>query len=617
MSKSLLMKINILLLVTLTFSLFSVYLKFFPSGYEMWLLIAVDFIATVPVVISAANSLINKKVTVDLLASVALFVSLIHREWASVAFINLMITSARIFGDYTQNRADAAIKSLLKLRPEKVKIKKGSQIYTIDIGKVRVGDIVLIEAGDRVPVDGIIIQGDGSFDQSSLTGESLPVTRIKGQKVFSSTLNLSGSLLVKTEKVGKDTTFEKIIALVQNAQLEKQGIQGIADKFATIYIIITLSGTIILYAITQNLSLILSILLVACADDIAVAIPMAFWGAIAMAGKQGIIIKGGNFLEGLSQVETIIFDKTGTLTKGVVRAEKIICFKGFKSEKALSLISGVESVSEHPIAKAITAHGVNDGIKFKTPDKFEEISGYGIKAYYKKTKVVAGNLKLLKKEEVKIEKEEIKVAESYQKQGYQVVFLGVEEKLVSLVVLADQIRPEARQTISELKSFGIKNIIMLTGDNELVAARIAREIGINEFHASLLPADKLNFIKAQIEKSKGKVVMVGDGVNDAAALKLADIGIAMGAIGADSAIESADIALMHDNLLKLISAIKLSRRTRKISKENFFIWGGVNSIGLALVFSFIIGPEGAAAWNFITDFFPILNALRVFRYKFN
>lgn len=608
-------RLNVTLTVFLILSLITYYLKIFPGGYQTWFLVGIDLGATILVVISAFNALKNKKITVDLLASIALFVSIIHREWASVAFINLMITSARIFGDYTQRRADAAIKSLLKLRPEKVKIKKGNQIITVLIGKLKIGDIVVVETGDRVPVDGEIIEGEGSLDQSSLTGESLPVTKIKGQKVFSSTLNLSGSFLVKTEKVGKDTTFEKIVSLIQSAQLEKQGIQGIADKFATIYIVVTLSATIILFAVTQNLALILSILLVACADDIAVAIPMAFWGAIAKAGKQGIIIKGGLFLEGLTELETVIFDKTGTLTKGVVKAEKIICFNGFKSNKALRLISGVESVSEHPIAKAITQHGLNDGVKVSAPEKFEEFAGFGIKAFYGKTKVIAGNLKFLKNEEVKVKREELTTAQAYQKQGYQVVFLGVDDKLAAIVVLADQIRPEAIQTISGLKNLGVKNIVMLTGDNELVAERVAKEIGISEFHASLLPEDKLNYIKGRIGKTKGKVAMVGDGVNDAASLKLADIGIAMGAIGADSAIESADIALMQDNLLKLVAAIKLSKYTRNVAKENFFIWGVVNSIGLLLVFGSIIGPEGAAAWNFVTDFLPIGNSLRVLRHK--
>ncbi|HSX48634.1 MAG TPA: HAD-IC family P-type ATPase [Candidatus Saccharimonadales bacterium] len=401
MNRSLATKINFTILITIVISLAGYFLKIFMN-FETPLLIAVGLIATVPVVISAVSALKNKKVTVDLLASIALAVALINREWASVAFINLMITSARIFGDYTEGKADDAIKSLLKLRPEKVKIKTKDGTNIVGIENVKIGDLVIVEAGDRVPVDGVIEEGEASIDQSSLTGESIPVTKIKGQKALSSTLNLSGSFIMKTEKVGKDTTFEKIIALIQEAQDSKQGIQGIADRFATIYITVTLFGSLALYLLTHDTNLILAVLLVACADDIAIAIPMAFWGAIAKAGKHGIIIKGGEFLEGLSNLESVIMDKTGTITKGIIKTEKIISLNGFKSPELLRIVGNVESVSEHPIAKAIVAHAVSDGIKIKTPEKFHEVAGKGIIPNENKKNVLTGHLQLLTHQGVEI-----------------------------------------------------------------------------------------------------------------------------------------------------------------------------------------------------------------------
>ncbi len=605
MEKSLQIKINIGILIALIFSFI-----FHP------LLILIGILSTIPVIISAIKSLRDKKVSVDLLASIALVASILHREWASVAFINLMITSARIFGNYTESKADDAIKSLLKLRPEIVKIKSRNAITKVGINDVKIGDLVIVETGDRVPVDGKIIEGTASLDESSLTGESIPVTKIVGQKVFSSTLNLTGSFVMETEKVGSDTTFEKIVGLIESAKSEKVGIQTTADKFTSVYIIITLIGSILLFAITQNLTLILSVLLVACADDIAIAIPMAYWGALAKAAKSGIIIKGASYLEGLTQLQTVILDKTGTLTKGVIKTQNLISFGNLKSHELLSLLASVESVSEHPIAKAIVLHATRDGLKIKTPEKFEEFAGYGIMAFIGKKKILAGNLKFLKKENVTINNEELKIAKEHQENGFQVVYLAINKKLAGIVTLADQIRPESKQTIASLRSFGVKNIIMLTGDNELVAKRVAGEVGITEFHADLLPENKLEFIKKLKEKHPTeKIAMVGDGVNDAASLKLADIGIAMGAIGSDAAIDAADIALMQDNLSKLITAIKLSRYTKQIAKENFIIWGAVNIAGLFLVFSYIIGPQGAAAWNFVTDFFPIANSLRVLRHK--
>ena|SRR5258708_2365505 len=267
MSKSLQMKMNIAILLALILSLVSYYLKLFPN-LENLIIIAVGVIATVPVIISAIGALKNKKISVDLLASIALLVSILHQEWASVAFINLMITSARIFGDYTEGKADDAIESLLKLRPEIVKIKTDNGISQVPVENVKIGDLVIVETGDRIPIDGKILEGTGSLDESSLTGESIPVTKTKGQQVLSSTLNLTGSLIIKTEKVGKDTTFEKIVSLIQSAQGGKLGIQTSADKFASIYIAITLIGSVLLFIFTQNLTLILSVLLVACADDI-------------------------------------------------------------------------------------------------------------------------------------------------------------------------------------------------------------------------------------------------------------------------------------------------------------------------------------------------------------
>ncbi len=612
MSKSFEMKLNISILVALILSLISYYLKLFPN-FQNLIIIIVGIIATIPVLISAISALKNKKVTVDLLASIALFASILHREWASVAFINLMITSARIFGDYTEGKADSAIKTLLKLRPEIVNVKTKDGISQIPIEDVKIGDLVVIETGDRIPVDGRIIEGSGSIDQSSLTGESLPVTKVKGQEVFSSTLNSTGSFIIETGKVGKDTTFEKILSLIQSAQSGKMGIQTSVDKFSTIYIIVTLIGSMAVFFVTHNLNLILAILLVACADDIAVAIPMAFWGAIAKAAKLGIIIKGASFIEGLPKIKILIVDKTGTLTRGIIKTEKIITF-GIKSHEALTLIASAESISEHPIAKAITLHAKNDGLSVNIPEKFKEYAGKGIVAYLKGKKVVAGNLKFIKEQKIEYEKSQLVTAENFERDGFDVVFLGVKGRLVAFLTLADQIRPEVRTSIEKLKRLGVKKVIMLTGDNEAVAARVAGSVGITTFHANLLPEDKLKYVKSYLGKD-GLVAYVGDGVNDAASLKLADIGIAMGAIGSDAAIESADIALMQDDFSKVVSAMKLGNYVHNIAKENFMIWGAINAAGLFLVFSSVFGPQGAAAWNFVTDFFPIANSLRVLRHK--
>ena len=575
MNKSLSFKLNITILVSLIISLIIYYLKIFPA-LENSIIIVVGIASTIPVVISALFALKNKKVSVDLLASIALFVSLINREWASVVFINLMITSARIFGDYTESRADSAIKSLLKLRPEIVKIKTKDSIIEVPLAKVKLGDLVVIEAGDLVPIDGRIVEGTGTLDQSSLTGESLPINVVKGDQVLSSTVNVSGSIIVRTEKVGKDTTLEKIVLLIQNAQSSKSAILGSADRFATIYVIVALFGSITLFIFTRNLTLILSVLLVACADDIAIAIPMAFWASIAKAAKKGIVIKGANFVEALASVTTAIMDKTGTLTRGVVTTQHIIPFGTITKNHALTLLSSAESVSEHPIAKAITRQAKSLGLKVKTPEKFKEYSSKGIIAFHQQTKITVGNLKFIKAEKVAITTDQITIAQNYEAEGYDVIFMGLDNKLAALVTLADQVRPDAKPTLAKLKALGVTNFIMLTGDNEKVAKRVAQEVGISSFHANLLPQDKLKFVKSYTG-TKNKVIMIGDGVNDAAALKAADIGIAMG-IGTDVAIEAADITLINKDLKSVASAIELSKKTMRTIKMNLFWAFGYNII---------------------------------------
>lgn len=295
------------------------------------LLFAVSLIATIPVIWSAAKAVMSREISVDLLASVALVASFLAEQWSSVAFINLMLTSARIFGDYTESKARAAIESLLKLRPEKIKVRRGKEVVEIHIGDVKIGDLVVIETGDRIPVDGEIMQGDASIDQSSLTGESIPVNKTVSDKVLSSTLNVSGSLLVRAEKIGKDTTLEKIIALVDESQKQKSNIRTVADKFADWYVAIAFVGAVLIYISSRDINLVLAVLLVVCADDIAIAVPLAFYSAIGYAARRGVIVKGGKFLEGLTKIKTVIMDKTGTLTLGKLKVNEILPLNGEKN----------------------------------------------------------------------------------------------------------------------------------------------------------------------------------------------------------------------------------------------------------------------------------------------
>ena len=600
-----------LLLVILGALLILFYSRLVPAGLGNILLAAVSVFGTLPVLLSAFKSVKEKKISVDLLASIALVASLLTGEWASAAFINLMLTSARIFGDYTEAKAKAAIKSLLKLRPDKVRVKREGEVLDIPVREVRVGDMVVVESGERIPVDGSVIEGEASIDQSSLTGESVPVEKSKGDKVFSSTLAVSGSIIVRAEKVGENTTLEKIISLVESSQNEKPSIRTTVDKFAAWYIVLILAASLIIYIVFQDMNLLLSLLLVACADDIAIAIPMAFLAAVGYAARRGVIIKGGSYLEGLTKVKTFIMDKTGTITRGKMKVEGFLAYNGYSEKELLSFAGMTEFFSDHPVARAITDYVKDKGVKFEKPLDFKETPGKGISSVYKNKTIYSGKVKFLEESGIKIAQKEREDIARMQNEGYSVTLVGFNGELVGILNCADEIRPHVKEIIEKMKKFGVENVVMLTGDNEKVAKRIAGEAGITHFHANLLPENKIEYVKRYLN-ADSKVAMVGDGVNDAASLALADVGIAMGAIGSDAAIESADIALMRDDLREIPETMELGLYTRRIARQDFWIWGIVNAIGLVLVFARIIGPNGSAAYNFVTDFLPLINSLRLF-----
>lgn len=578
-------------------------------------LIFIAAVATLPIAWRALTSLKNKKISIDLLAGVALVFSLLSKQWTSAVFIGLMITSARILANYTEARSCRAILSLLNLKPEKAKIEKDGKLIEISLDHVKKGDLVVVELGERVPVDGTIEKGEAEIDQSSLTGESIPVAKRKGDQALSSTIVVSGNLVVRAEKIGEETTLSKIINLVEQSQANKSEIRMLADKFTAWYVVLTFLGSFALYFFSGSLNLVLSVLLVTCADDIAVAIPLAFLTTIGHAAKKGVIIKGSNFVEGLAKLKVIVADKTGTLTYGRLKVEEFFAFDVSNKQKNLSLAGTACVFSNHPSAKAIVKYLDEKDINFGDPDKFEEYAGKGAVAFYKDKKITSGKLSFLEDLNFKINESELRQINEAKERGLNVTLIGVDDKAVGFFALADELKPKVRETISELKNLGVEKFVMLTGDDEKIAKRIAEKTGIAEWHANLLPEDKLKYLKKYLSPDY-KLAMIGDGVNDAAALSLADVGIAMAAIGSDAAIEAADVALMKDDFSELPEIIKLSKYTLKISRQDFWIWGSINALGLILVFSGVLAPASAAAYNFITDFIPLTNSLRLFSLHF-
>lgn len=579
----------------------------------MAVLIVVSTIGLMPVIYNAVKALFRRHLTIDLLASVALIFSLLAHEWTSAVFISLMLAAARLFARYAGNKAKKAVQSLLKLRPTKAHLLRDGKIIETPIEEIKIGDEIVVESGERAAIDGIIVSGQASIDQSSLTGESELIVKAEGDEVLSSTLNISGSLVVRAERVGQDTTFSKILQLVEKSQTSKSAITSTVDRFAAWYIFLTLVGSAALFFWTGKAVLVLSILLVTCADDLAVAVPLAFTAAIGVIARRGIIVKGGEFLEGLTKIKTMIFDKTGTITQGKPQIEKVVVFGDVAPEEFLALLGATESESEHPTAEAIDAYVVAKKIKMPLIIKVHEEPGFGIMGRVGNDEVLAGKTKFLKDQGVVFLPEQLQLIEEQKLKHLTITVLGKNKKALGFVAMADAIRPAAAEVMKKLKEQGVEKLIMLTGDNEKIAAEVAGRVGIDEFRANLLPQDKIDFLKTKLNP-KDKVAMVGDGVNDAAALAAADIGIAMGAIGSDAAIESADIVLMKDRLSSIPETISLSHYTLKIIRQDLWLWAAVNAVGLILVFGGVLNPSGAAAYNFLSDFLPILNSLRIFRF---
>ncbi len=589
----------------------------FAAFYEIpfWhtLNVALAVVGSVPTFIVAARALLKLTITIDVFSSVALGAALYFSpDIRSAQYIILMLTFARLVDYFTQARAKRAIGALLDLKPKSARVQRGEAETHIPLEEVRVGDIVVVESGEKIPIDGVVEKGDGLVNESPLSGESHQIYKRFKDKVYASTINESGLLYVRTEKTGKDTTFAKIIELVESAQASKAPTQRIADTFAAWFLPATLLVVGSVWYFTGDITMSIALLLVICADEIAVATPIAIVAGIAQAARAGVIIKGGVHLENLSHITTIVLDKSGTLTYGKQDISFIRTFWGTTEDALFSFAATAEKHSEHPLARTLLAYARKRNIPYVTPDSFENVQGEGVKAGHKGKTIFVGNARFIADNNIHIQDVVQKHIAEESALGATPVIVGYDSKVIGVISITDALRVSAKDAIRKLHGLGIKKIIMMTGDNKEVAKQVADFLGIDEWHAEMLPEDKYKRVKALADAGE-KVLMVGDGVNDAPALSAAHVGVAMGAIGADAAIEAADIALMNDNIERLPELIGLSRRVMGAIHGNIGLWIGSNTIGMALVFMGMVGPVGAALFNFLTDFIPLGNSLRLFK----
>ena len=545
-------------------------------------------------------------------------------EWGEGATVVILFAISEVLERYSMDKARQSIESLMDIAPKEALIRRDKQELMISVDDIQVGDIMIVKPGQKLAMDGIVLKGTSTLNQAAITGESVPVTKTIDDEVFSGTLNEEGLLEVRVTKLVEDTTLSKIIHLVEEAQAERAPSQAFVDKFAKYYTpaIVALAVLIAIIPplfggdwsvwIYQGLS----VLVVGCPCALVVSTPVSVVTAIGNAAKNGVLIKGGIHLEEAGHLKVIAFDKTGTLTKGVPAVTDIVTFSGNENE-LLMLTAALEKGSQHPLASAITKKAEAAGLHFNevSVEEFQSITGKGIKATIQNEMYYVGSPNLFEEILPNHIDQTISVQISkLQTQGKTVMILGTAYEILGLVAVADQVRTTSKEVIEKLHQLGIEKTVMLTGDNQRTAEAIGQEVGVTDIRADLLPEDKLNFMK-ELREQYSSVAMVGDGVNDAPALAASTVGVAMGGAGTDTALETADIALMSDDLSKLPFTIKLSRRALRTIKQNITFSLVVKAIALLLVI-----PGWLTLWIAIfadmgATLIVTLNSLRLLKVK--
>ena len=536
----------------------------------------------------------------------------IHQMPEAVA-VMLFYVTGELFQDIAVGRSRKSIKSLLEIKPDYANLKSGAELVKVSPEEVKVGDTIIIKPGEKVPLDGTILDGTSFVDTAALTGESIPRKVSEKDGVMAGMINQSGLLTVKVDKLFGESSVSKILELVENATSHKAETEKFITTFARYYTPIVVIGALLLAIVPPLLFSgqtfgdwiyrALVVLVISCPCALVISIPLGYFGGVGLAARKGILVKGSNFLDALTQVTTVVFDKTGTLTKGEFKVSEVVTSNGFSKEEILEYAAYAEANSNHPVAQSITV-AYQGEINIAKITKTEEISGHGIKAIVNGKTILAGNDKLLHKENIE---------HSVCQVDGTVVHVTIDHVYAGYIIISDSLKDDAIQAIKNLKAKNIQTV-MLTGDNQFAAQAFAKKIGIDNYYSELLPEDKVKHIEQLIEKSKGgKVAFVGDGINDAPVIARADVGIAMGALGSDAAIETADVVLMTDSPSKVSIAIDVAKRTRKIVWQNILFAMGVKLIfivlgvfGVATMWEAVFGDMGVAL-------IAVFNAIRILR----
>lgn len=589
------------------------FFKVVPGKIATWLFVASYILSGYEVLLKSIKNIFRGEVfDENFLMSIATLGAFAINKPGEAAAVMIFYNVGELFEDYAVGKSKKSIIQLMNIKPKIANLKKGNEIKVVEPEELKVGDIIVVKAGEKIPVDGVVINGQTTINTAALTGESVPRKVKVDDEVFAGCINESDVIEIKVTKEFKDTAINEIIELVKNSNKAKSKTELFITKFAKVYTPIVVVLALMLAFIPpifvgfQNLGewvkRALVFLVTSCPCAIVLSVPLGYFAGIGKAGKEGVLIKGSNYLDILTKANTMVLDKTGTITKGNFEVSKIILAEEIKEEELLEIAAVAESMSNHPIAKSII-NRVNKKVNQEEIEEYKEIAGMGIKAKYHGEEIVAGNAKLLEKEEIKYYPcNEIGA----------IVYVAKNKKYLGAIVISDTIKPDSREAIEGFKKNGISKICMLTGDNKEIAENIAKQVGIEEVHCNLLPGEKVKELQ-KLKNEQNIIIAIGDGINDSPILAEADIGASMGLNGQDLAIETSDIVIMDGKLSSFNKAIKVSKRTKKIIMQNIYFALGIKVIVLVLG-AFGISTMWEAVFADVgVTFITVLNSLRVFK----
>ncbi|ETY72900.1 HAD family hydrolase [Lactiplantibacillus fabifermentans T30PCM01] len=582
------------------------------TGYQVILAIA-SIIAVIPIAVRAWSALINRVFSIELLVSIAVIGAFVIGEFDESAIVTFLF----LFGSYleskTLQKTRTAIKGLTEMAPTTATLVTADGTTTVDIDDVDVDDVVLVKTGNQVPVDGVVVDGSGYLNEASITGESRQISKQLDDQVFSGTMVENGYLKVRATQVGDDTTFAKIIDLVEEAQDTKSKAEKFIDRFAQYYTPAVLVLALLVFIFSRDFRLAITVLVLGCPGALVIGAPVSNVAGIGNGAKRGILIKGGEVIDRFAKIDTLMFDKTGTLTQGKTT---VTSFKAYTDNaQLLPLAAAIEQTSDHPLGQAIVTYAAQHATTTATPTltDTETVKGQGIWATVANQKVILGNQKLLTAQQITLTATQQADLKQMQQAGQSTVILAIDQQVQAIFGIADAIRPAVKTALAALKAQGIKHLVMLTGDNELTADAVATELGIDEVHANLLPAEKVTYVKKQ--QAAGHIVaFVGDGINDSPSIAQADIGIAMGS-GTDVAIDTSDVVLMQSSFPALVHAHGLAQKTVLNTRENIFIAiATVVFLLIGLIFGYIYMASGMFVHE-ASILVVIFNAMRLIKFQ--